>query len=63
MADQRLEIGSTYVLKKSDFDTLLSRLTEKGFETIDQMVGKALPNVKTWENLNLLFNFATIIDW
>lgn len=28
-------------------------MLDKGFETIDQMVGKALPNITTWENLNL----------
>lgn len=26
---------------------------EKGFQNIQQMVGKALPNIVTWENLNL----------
>lgn len=30
-------------------------MDEKGFETIDQMVGKALPNVNKWENLNLKY--------
>jgi dihydropyrimidine dehydrogenase (NAD+) subunit PreA len=28
-------------------------MDEKGFKTIDDMVGKALPNVKTWNELNL----------
>lgn len=28
-------------------------MQEKGFNTIGEMVGRALPNVKTWENLNL----------
>jgi dihydropyrimidine dehydrogenase (NAD+) subunit PreA len=28
-------------------------MQEKGFQNIEQMVGKALPNVVTWENLNL----------
>lgn len=32
---------------------LESYMTEKGFRTIDEMVGKALPNIVTWENLNL----------
>lgn len=32
---------------------LESYMREKGFNTIKEMVGKALPNVKTWENLNL----------
>ena len=30
-------------------------MDEKGFETIDQMVGKALPNVNKWQNLNLKY--------
>ncbi|MBT3313172.1 MAG: 4Fe-4S dicluster domain-containing protein [Anaerolineae bacterium] len=38
MSEERLEIGSTYVLKKEDFNTLLSRLTEKGYETIGAKV-------------------------
>ena len=28
-------------------------MDQKGFKTIDDMVGKALPKIKTWENLNL----------
>lgn len=28
-------------------------MIEKGFNSIDEMVGKALPNVMSWENLNL----------
>ncbi len=28
-------------------------MQEKGFQNIQQMVGKALPNIVTWENLNL----------
>ncbi|MDH5366674.1 MAG: NAD-dependent dihydropyrimidine dehydrogenase subunit PreA [Cyclobacteriaceae bacterium] len=28
-------------------------MDNKGFNTINDMVGKALPNIKTWENLNL----------
>ena len=28
-------------------------MDEKGFKTINEMVGKALPNIVTWENLNL----------
>jgi sulfhydrogenase subunit beta (sulfur reductase) len=38
MSEERLEIGSTYVLKKEDFNTLLTRLTEKGFQTIGAKV-------------------------
>ncbi len=38
MSEERLEIGSTYVLKKKDFDTLLTRLQEKGFQTIGARV-------------------------
>ena len=30
-----------------------SYMTEKGFNTVDEMVGRALPNVMNWENLNL----------
>jgi dihydropyrimidine dehydrogenase (NAD+) subunit PreA len=32
---------------------LESYMTDKGFRTIDEMVGKALPNITNWENLNL----------
>ena len=32
---------------------LESYMTQKGFNTIDEMVGRALPNIVTWENLNL----------
>ncbi len=28
-------------------------MTQKGFRSIDEMVGKALPNITNWENLNL----------
>ncbi|MES2387162.1 MAG: NAD-dependent dihydropyrimidine dehydrogenase subunit PreA [Bacteroidota bacterium] len=37
-------------------------MTDKGFENIDQMVGKALPNVKQWENLNLKYKVTAEID-
>ena len=33
-----------------------------GFSTIDQFVGKALPNVKTWEELNLNYSIKATID-
>lgn len=37
-------------------------MKEKGFETLDQMVGKALPNVMTWENLNLKYKVVAEIN-
>ena len=37
-------------------------MDEKGFKTIDEMVGKALPNVKTWENLNLKYKVTADIN-
>ena len=37
-------------------------MDDKGFETIDQMVGKALPNTKTWENLNLKYKVTASIN-
>lgn len=37
-------------------------MSEKGFDTIDQMVGKALINVKTWENLNLDYKIIAHIN-
>lgn len=33
-------------------------MDEKGFKSIDQIVGKALPNVSSWENLDL--NYQTV---
>jgi dihydropyrimidine dehydrogenase (NAD+) subunit PreA len=33
-----------------------------GFETIDQFIGKALPNVKHWEDLNLKYRVIASID-
>lgn len=36
-------------------------MNEKGFATIDQMVGKALPNVKHWEDLNLKYKVVADI--
>ena len=36
-------------------------MDEKGFATIDQMVGKALPNVKHWEDLNLKYKIVADI--
>ncbi len=37
-------------------------MDEKGFKTTAEMVGKALPNVKTWENLNLKYKVTASID-
>ena len=37
-------------------------MDEKGFKTIDEMVGKALPNTKTWENLNLKYKVVADIN-
>ncbi|PCH97185.1 MAG: NAD-dependent dihydropyrimidine dehydrogenase subunit PreA [Bacteroidetes bacterium] len=37
-------------------------MTEKKFKTIDSMVGKALKNVKNWENLNLDYKVIASID-
>jgi len=37
-------------------------MQEKGFQNIEQMVGKALPNVVTWENLNLKNKVVANID-
>ncbi|MBK8549952.1 MAG: NAD-dependent dihydropyrimidine dehydrogenase subunit PreA [Ignavibacteria bacterium] len=37
-------------------------MTEKGFNTIDEMVGKALPNVKSWEDLNLDYKIIAEIS-
>jgi dihydropyrimidine dehydrogenase (NAD+) subunit PreA len=36
-------------------------MDEKGFQTIDQMVGRALPNVKHWEDLNLKYKVTANI--
>ena len=37
-------------------------MREKGFETLDDFVGKALPNTKTWENLNLHYQVKANIN-
>ena len=37
-------------------------MDEKGFKKIDDLVGKALPNVKTWENLNLKYEIKARIN-
>lgn len=37
-------------------------MREKGFEKLDDLIGKALPNVKTWENLNLKYDVKAHID-
>ncbi|MBL4655885.1 MAG: NAD-dependent dihydropyrimidine dehydrogenase subunit PreA [Bacteroidia bacterium] len=41
---------------------LESYMTEKGFNTVDEMVGKALPNVGTWETLNLKYDVKAKIN-
>jgi dihydropyrimidine dehydrogenase (NAD+) subunit PreA len=40
---------------------LESYMNEKGFATIDQMVGRALPNVTHWEDLNLKYKIVADI--
>lgn len=35
---------------------------DKGFNTIDEMIGKALPNVRKWEELNLKYKIIAEID-
>ena len=37
-------------------------MKEKGFANIDQMVGKALPNVKEWKDLNLKYKVVADIN-
>jgi dihydropyrimidine dehydrogenase (NAD+) subunit PreA len=37
-------------------------MREKGFEKLDDFIGKALPNVKTWENLNLKYKVVAEIN-
>ncbi|MCH8905042.1 MAG: NAD-dependent dihydropyrimidine dehydrogenase subunit PreA [Bacteroidetes bacterium] len=37
-------------------------MTDKGFDTIDEMQGKALGNVKTWEELNLNYKVVAEIN-
>ena len=37
-------------------------MNEKGFATVDQMVGKALPNIKHWEDLNLKYKVVADIN-
>lgn len=37
-------------------------MTEKGFNTIDEMKGKALPNVLNWEHLNLKYKVVAEIN-
>lgn len=41
---------------------LLQYMKEKGFHTIDEITGKALPNVTHWENLDLTFKVVAAID-
>ncbi len=37
-------------------------MVDKGFNTVDEMIGRALPNVKTWENLNLKYKIVADIN-
>ena len=37
-------------------------MSDKGFNSIDEMVGLALPNIKTWENLNLKYKVIAEIE-
>ncbi len=37
-------------------------MDSKGFASIDQFVGKALPNIKQWESLNLNYSVKASID-
>ena len=37
-------------------------MDQKGFQTIDEMVGKALPNIKHWEDLNLKYKVVASIN-
>ncbi|MEM8906235.1 MAG: NAD-dependent dihydropyrimidine dehydrogenase subunit PreA [Bacteroidota bacterium] len=37
-------------------------MQEKGFARLDDMIGKAVANVKTWENLNLKYKVVASID-
>jgi dihydropyrimidine dehydrogenase (NAD+) subunit PreA len=37
-------------------------MTEKGFHTVGEMVGKALPNIRTWDELNLNYKIIAEIN-
>ncbi|MFA7361741.1 MAG: NAD-dependent dihydropyrimidine dehydrogenase subunit PreA [Candidatus Kapaibacterium sp.] len=37
-------------------------MSDKGFNSIDEMIGKALTNVRKWENLNLNYKIIAEID-
>lgn len=41
---------------------LNSYMDDKGFKTINDMVGRALPNVQHWEDLNLKYKVVASID-
>ncbi len=41
---------------------LAQYMDEKGFETLDQLIGKALPNVQPWEELNLHYKVTAAIN-
>jgi dihydropyrimidine dehydrogenase (NAD+) subunit PreA len=37
-------------------------MDEKGYQSVDEIVGKATPNVKDWQNLNLNYVTKAVID-
>lgn len=37
-------------------------MRDKGFDTLDQMIGQSLPKVQKWENLNLKYKVTASID-
>lgn len=39
-----------------------SYMKDKGFYSVNEMIGKAIPNVKTWENLNLNYQIIAEIN-
>ncbi len=41
---------------------VLQFMNDKGYNTIDDFVGKALPNVKEWKDLNLNYKVVATID-
>jgi dihydropyrimidine dehydrogenase (NAD+) subunit PreA len=41
---------------------LTTYMNEKGFKTIDEITGKALPNVTDWENLDLNYHVTAKIN-
>ncbi len=41
---------------------LIEYMEEKGFETLDYLIGKSVPNVDSWEHLNLEYKVIAEID-